>query len=172
MKEKGGRGTFSKVWFRTSRKLSFLSQKLATNNHPKYDTSSNERCYNELFYFSRKINDKRGLHRLAGRGTRKPQTQYYTKTFTVSLLFISNHQYAYSPYCFSIHFLRFWQGELVWHLWASWVGDHFLYSRDLHVWLRGDIVRRNWMLVILRSPSVKQRVVKDSARLVFCMCIH
>ena len=43
----------------------------------------------------------------------------------------------------------------------------FLYSRDLNVWLRGDIVRRNWMLVILKGPRVKQRVVKYSVCLVF-----
>ena len=32
---------------------------------------------------------------------------------------------------------------------VSLVGDHCLYSHDLNVWFRGDIVRRNWMLVTL-----------------------
>ena len=41
------------------------------------------------------------------------------------------------------HFLGFWQGEFVQQLRASLVGDHLLYSHDLNVWFRGDIVRRN-----------------------------
>ena len=44
---------------------------------------------------------------------------------------------------FSIHFLRCWQGENVSQSRASLVGDHNLYSPDLIVWFRGDIVRRN-----------------------------
>ena len=40
---------------------------------------------------------------------------------------------------FSIHFLRCWQGEFVKRSRASLVHDHFLYSCDLNVWLRGDI---------------------------------
>ena len=43
---------------------------------------------------------------------------------------------------FSIHFLRCWQGELA-RSKASVVFDHFHYSHDLSVWIRGDIVRRN-----------------------------
>ena len=38
----------------------------------------------------------------------------------------------------SIHFLRCWQGEFVKQSRASFVGDHFLDSRDLNVWCRGD----------------------------------
>ena len=33
----------------------------------------------------------------------------------------------------------------------NFFGDHDLYSRDLDVWFRGDIGRRNWMLVTLRG---------------------
>ena len=44
---------------------------------------------------------------------------------------------------FFIHFLRCWQGEFVYQSKASFIGDHFLYSHDLNVWFRGDIVRRN-----------------------------
>ena len=44
---------------------------------------------------------------------------------------------------FSIYFLRHWQGEFVQPSWASLVGDHSLYSYDLSVWFRGDIVRRS-----------------------------
>ena len=44
---------------------------------------------------------------------------------------------------FSIHFLRCWQWELVYQSRASLVGDHFLYSLDLKVLLRGNIVRGN-----------------------------
>ena len=42
-----------------------------------------------------------------------------------------------------MHFLRCWQGEFVWQSRASLVGDHFLYSHDLNVCFRGDIVRRS-----------------------------
>ena len=41
---------------------------------------------------------------------------------------------------FSIHSLRFWQGEFVSESTASLVDDHFLYSSDLSVWLRGRTV--------------------------------
>ena len=34
---------------------------------------------------------------------------------------------------------------------SSIVGDHFLYSCNLNVGFRGDIVRRNWMIVTLRG---------------------
>ena len=51
----------------------------------------------------------------------------------------------------SRHFLRLWQGEFVQQSRASLVGDHFLYSHDLDVWFRADVVWRNWMFVTLRS---------------------
>ena len=44
---------------------------------------------------------------------------------------------------YSIHFLRFWKGEFVQQSRASLVGDRFIYSHDLNVWIRDDIVRRN-----------------------------
>ena len=34
------------------------------------------------------------------------------------------------------------------------MNDHFLYSHDLHVWFRGDIVRRNYMLVTFGGWAV------------------
>ena len=37
----------------------------------------------------------------------------------------------------------------------SLVGDHFLYSHDLNVWFRDDIVRRNLMVATLRDQQVK-----------------
>ena len=33
----------------------------------------------------------------------------------------------------------------------NFFGDHDLYSRDLDVWFRGEVVRRNWMLITLRG---------------------
>ena len=33
--------------------------------------------------------------------------------------------------------------------------DHLFYFHDLHVQFRGDIVKRNYMLVTLRGPRVK-----------------
>ena len=48
---------------------------------------------------------------------------------------------------FSIHFLRYWQGEFVKKSRASLDSrealNHFLYSGDLNVWFRGYIVMRN-----------------------------
>ena len=44
---------------------------------------------------------------------------------------------------FSINFLRCWKGEFVEKSEAALIGDHFLYSHDLNVWFRGDIVRRD-----------------------------
>ena len=44
---------------------------------------------------------------------------------------------------FVIHFLRCWQGEFVCQSKGSFPGDHFLYSHDLNVWFRNDIVGRN-----------------------------
>ena len=46
-----------------------------------------------------------------------------------------------------IYFLRCWQGEFVYQSKVSFDGDHFLYSHDLNMWFRGDIVRRNLMQV-------------------------
>ena len=34
---------------------------------------------------------------------------------------------------------------------ASLVADHFIYSCYFYVWYRGDIVRRNWLLVTLKE---------------------
>ena len=51
---------------------------------------------------------------------------------------------------FFIHFLRCWQGDFVHQSKASLVGDHFLYSHDLNMWFRADIVGRNQMFVTLR----------------------
>ena len=40
---------------------------------------------------------------------------------------------------------------------ASLTGDQLLHSHDRNIWFRGDIVGRNWMLVILRGQRVKAR---------------
>ena len=60
---------------------------------------------------------------------------------------------------FSIYFLSCWQGEFVWQSRASLVGDHFVYSCDLHVWFRGDIVGRNKTLVTLRGKKVNEKSI-------------
>ena len=44
---------------------------------------------------------------------------------------------------FFIHFLRCLQGEFVCQSKASFPCDHFLYSHDLNVQFRSDIVGRN-----------------------------
>ena len=43
----------------------------------------------------------------------------------------------------SIHFLRCWQGEVLWQSRAFLVCDHFLYSLNLNEGFSGGIVRRN-----------------------------
>ena len=55
---------------------------------------------------------------------------------------------------FSIHFLRCWQGEFVYRSKASFVDNHFLYSCDLNILFRGDIVRRIKMLVTVWGKGV------------------
>ena len=54
---------------------------------------------------------------------------------------------------FSIHFLRCWQGDFVQQ---SLVGNHFLYSCDLNVAFRGDIVGET--LTMLVTPG-SQRLI-------------
>ena len=44
---------------------------------------------------------------------------------------------------FSLHFLWCWQGEFDWQSGACEISDHFLYSNDLNVWLKGDAVISN-----------------------------
>ena len=41
---------------------------------------------------------------------------------------------------FSIHINKYWRGEFVLKS-GTFVGDHFLYSRDLNVWFKDDIFR-------------------------------
>ena len=53
---------------------------------------------------------------------------------------------------FSLHYLGCWQGEVVKP--STFLScDHFLYSQDLNVWFRGDIVRRNCMPVTHREKE-------------------
>lgn len=57
---------------------------------------------------------------------------------------------------FSIPFLRCWQGEFVQQSRVSLVADHRLYSCNLDVWFRSDVVRRNKMLVTLKVKGLKK----------------
>ena len=47
-----------------------------------------------------------------------------------------------------------WQGEFVYQSRVFQAGDHFLYSRDLTVWFRGDSIGRIKMLVTSRGWRV------------------
>ena len=69
---------------------------------------------------------------------------YYFMTvyITICKYYLSTLHILMSVWIFSIHFLRYWQG-ICSTFKASLVGDHFLYSHDLNMWFRGDIVRRN-----------------------------
>ena len=62
---------------------------------------------------------------------------------------------------FFIHFPRCWQGEFVIQSKVSLPGDHFLYSHDLNVWFRSDIVGRNEKLVTLRVKRVNWLSIID-----------
>ena len=55
----------------------------------------------------------------------------------------------------SVHFQRGWQGEFVSQSRTALVGDHLLYLRDFHVWMRGDIVRTNLMPVTHRAERLR-----------------
>ena len=57
---------------------------------------------------------------------------------------------------FSRHCLRYKQGEFFEQSRVSRVGDHFLYSHDLTVRFRSDIVWRNYMLVTHRGQRVNK----------------
>ena len=57
-------------------------------------------------------------------------------------LYTSTSAFIFST-LFSLHFLRYGQGEFVWQSRAFWISDHFLCSRDLYIWFKGKTVRRN-----------------------------
>ena len=59
----------------------------------------------------------------------------------------------FSPYYF-LYISRCWQGECFEQSRASLVGDHFMYSHDLHVWFRSVTVMRNYLPVTLGSQRV------------------
>ena len=61
---------------------------------------------------------------------------------------------------FSIHFLRSWLRDFVQQSKASLVHDHFLYSHDLNMCLKGDNVERNEMLVTLKGQRATLTKVK------------
>ena len=50
---------------------------------------------------------------------------------------------------------------------GSLVGDHFLYSHDLNVWFRGDIVGRSWMLINLKGQRIKEELALKSSIFAF-----
>ena len=61
---------------------------------------------------------------------------------------------------FSIHLLRMLTRRICLRIKSFFFGDHFLYSCNLNVWFRGDIVRRNRILVTLRGSKIH-----------FCYCM-
>ena len=48
-----------------------------------------------------------------------------------------------------------WQGEFVQQSRASLVGEHFLYSCDLNVQFREDIIRKNQMLATIKGLTIR-----------------
>ena len=65
----------------------------------------------------------------------------YNHLVTGACLFIDSSKFIFSK-LFSTHLLWLVR-KIVWQSIASLVGNHFLYTRELNVWLRGDIVRGN-----------------------------
>ena len=61
---------------------------------------------------------------------------------------------------FSIHLLRMLTRRICLRIKSFFFGDHFLYTCNLNVWFRGDIVRRNRILVTLRGSKIH-----------FCYCM-
>ena len=61
---------------------------------------------------------------------------------------------------FSIHLLRMLTRRICLRIKSFFFGDHSLYSCNLNVWFRGDIVRRNRILVTLRGSKIH-----------FCYCM-
>ena len=89
--------------------------------------------------------------------------------FQTTLSFI--HQFLFIPICEGFYSASsgssLWartpqeqQGKLVWQSRASQVDDHLCHSHDLSTWFRGDIVRRNYILVILEVLKVKYSIKK------------
>ena len=73
------------------------------------------------------------------------------------LSFTSQHQYVSSPYS-SLYIPYSAEKETFLNNQARLVGDHFLYSHCLNVWLRADVLKRNWMLLKLMGWRVKWSV--------------
>ena len=74
--------------------------------------------------------------------------------FIAHVQFLLWFLYTLTSVCI-FYFLMCWQREFNYHLRASLAGDLFLYSHDLNDWFRGDILRRNWLLITSRSQRVK-----------------
>ena len=74
------------------------------------------------------------------------------------LSFTPQHKYVSSPYS-SLYIPYIAEKETFFFLnQAHLVGDHFLYSHRLNVWLRADVLKRNWMLLKLMGWRVKWSV--------------
>ena len=74
---------------------------------------------------------------------------------TLFYLCYENQPFTLTSVCifsllFYLHFLLNLRGKFVYQSRASWVGDHFLYSHDLNVWSRGDIVGEIRCVSLLR----------------------
>ena len=68
---------------------------------------------------------------------------------------------------FSIHFQRCCRGEIALPSRAFSDGDHLPYSRNLNAWFRGDVLRRNWMLVTLTVRRVTKNCIFYRVTLLF-----
>ena len=79
----------------------------------------------------------------------KPRLLSLSKCVDVLTLYTLTSVCIFSTLLY-IHFLRSWQREFVCQPKSSFPGDHFLYSHDLNVRFRSDVIGRNWMLVTLR----------------------
>ena len=84
------------------------------------------------------------------------QSFWYSRTW-LFILYIPTSLCIFSVQ-FSLHSLQCWKGDFFFLNQAHLVGDHFLYSHCLNVWLRADVLKRNWMLLKLIGWRVKWSV--------------
>ena len=92
------------------------------------------------------------------------------KTSTCSTLYPLKSEYIFSILLLT-HYLKCWQGEFVYQSRALFLGDHFLYSRVLNVWFRGDILssvsyRRVYIIQLKKSRFVENLLLYPKSEMI------
>ena len=67
---------------------------------------------------------------------------------------------------FTIHLIGWWKGEFVYQSTPSLAGDHLLYSRDFHFWIRADTASKAvYLHFLLPWPTNKGEAARKARRL-------